>query len=80
MAFRVQRIADALSDIMKDYSFTEEQALEVYNLGDSDRQTAKIGGFEFSSSMDHKSYEYDEYYIDVYGPKGLACTRYHYDG
>ena len=74
---------NAIKIIMKEYSFTEVQAQQVYDLGYIKHQEANIGGLEFITRVDPNNYQPNEYYIDVVGPRGVACSHYcssDYDG
>ena len=72
-----------VKDIMKEYSFTEEQAQQVCDLGCIKNQKVVIGGVEFITRVDPNNYQPNEYYINVIGPKGIAHSYYcsdDYDG
>jgi hypothetical protein len=68
-----------ISDLMSTYSFTKDQADQVWAVGDKEHQEKIIGGHEFRSTGRIHD-EGDEYYIHVIGPHGFELSRYHYEG
>ena len=74
MADGVLPYDDVIEKIKKDHSFSQDQATKVYQLGYLECSNAVISGKSFHSRATKFAHDPDEYYVNVYGPKGYVCT------
>jgi hypothetical protein len=78
LAYTISPHLKCIEKIQKDFNISEEQAQMVWNLGDESGNKCKIGEHRFYSGIRNPPFG-DEYYIPVFGPNGLICSRYHYE-